>query len=207
MTSALWSGMRHWILAVVLLLPCLAIAEKPEVTMRRHYETGTRLFSVGEFERAALEYRAAYELRPHPALLYNIAQAYRNAKNSERAIFFYRSYLRNAPAASNRAEVEGFIAKLEASPPPPPPIVPPPAAVSPPAVAKTELPAAQPSITPPSIQATAVTPKPRSKRWTILAAVGGVVVVGVGLGVGLGLGLRPREASPPSTALGNWEVF
>ena len=52
-----------------------------------------------------------------------------------------------------------------------------------------------------------MTAKPRAKRWTILAAVGGVVVVGVSLGVGLGLGLRPREASPPSTALGNWEVF
>src|SRR5262249_30670262 len=84
-----------------------------------------------------------------PIFLFNIAQAYRQKGDPQKAVFFYRAYLRESPRARNRAEVEGRIAELgkqiEAQPPPepptpdpeppppePPPVAPPPVAVAPP---------------------------------------------------------------------------
>ena len=48
-----------------------------------------------------------------PGFLYNIAQAYRRRRTPQKAIFFYKGYLRNSPKAHNRAEVEQKIAALQ----------------------------------------------------------------------------------------------
>jgi hypothetical protein len=58
---------------------------------RRHFEEGTKAFNLGEFERAAKEYRAAYNAKADPVFLYNIAQAYRLANDFSDALFFYKS--------------------------------------------------------------------------------------------------------------------
>ena len=80
---------------------------------KKHYEEGTKAFNLGEFPRAVVEYKAAYNAKPDPVFLYNIAQAYRLANDLTNALFFYRSFLRNLPAAPNRREVEGRIKTLE----------------------------------------------------------------------------------------------
>jgi len=80
---------------------------------KEHYMKGTKYFDLGRFEDAVKEYEAAYEAIDDPVLLYNIAQAHRLAGHTERAIFFYRSYLRRVPAAKNRAEVELKIDELQ----------------------------------------------------------------------------------------------
>jgi hypothetical protein len=80
---------------------------------RRHYEEGTKAFNLGEYPRAVTEFKAAYNAKPDPLLLYNIAQAYRLGADPSQALFFYRSFLRNMPAAPNRKEVEGRIRTLE----------------------------------------------------------------------------------------------
>src|SRR5712692_5479417 len=85
---------------------------KDAAEAKRHFEAGTSAFNLGEFARAAEEYRKAYKLRPDPVFLYNIAQAYRLAKDPNQALFFYRSFLRNMPNAPNRKEVEDRIKKL-----------------------------------------------------------------------------------------------
>lgn len=80
---------------------------------RRHYAEGTKAFNLGEFQRAITEYKAAYNAKPDPVFLYNIAQAYRLAGDLNNSLFFYRSYLRSAPETPKRREVEERIAGLE----------------------------------------------------------------------------------------------
>jgi len=83
------------------------------VEARRHYEEGTKAFNLGEFPRAIAEFKAAYNAKDDPSLLYNIAQSFRLEGDAAQAVFFYRSFLRNMPTAPNRREVEGRIHTLE----------------------------------------------------------------------------------------------
>jgi tetratricopeptide (TPR) repeat protein len=188
-----------------MLLAGRAFAEEDVAAARRHFEAGSRAFNLGEFKRAAEEYREAYRLKPDPGLLYNIAQSYRLDKNLEQALFFYRSYLRNSPEPAQRNEVKQRIASLETQiaqqqsppndvvrptePPPPNPVKP--------ATASAEL---KPRA---DLVATAPPRRPLYKRWWVWTMTG-VVAVGAGLGVGLGLGLKPGA---PGTSLGNHPVF
>jgi hypothetical protein len=80
---------------------------------RRHYEEGTKAFNLGEYPRAVTEFKAAYNAKPDPLLLYNIGQSFRLGGDAAQALFFYRSFLRNMPTAPNRKEVEGRIRALE----------------------------------------------------------------------------------------------
>jgi hypothetical protein len=80
---------------------------------RAHYEEGTKAYNLGEYPRAVTEFKAAYNAKPDPLLLYNIAQSFRLGGDAAQALFFYRSFLRNMPGAPNRKEVEGRIRTLE----------------------------------------------------------------------------------------------
>ena len=140
---------------------------------RAHFSAGSRAYSLGEWTRAIDEYKKAYDASPDPAFLYNIGQAYRGAGDAKQALFFYRSYLRNAPDAPNRAEVEERIAKLQADVDranrPPPTLTPAPAPTPPPP-------------TEPASSATTLTaaaPPPRTpvyKKWWLWTGVGVVAV-------------------------------
>src|SRR2546425_12650343 len=72
-------------------------------------------YDLGEYEKAAEEYIQVYRIKPLPALLYNIAQSYRQAGLYEKAKQFYKSYLREAKdaTASNRSAVEKAIRELD----------------------------------------------------------------------------------------------
>lgn len=72
-------------------------------------------YDLGEYEKAADEYIQVYRLRPLPALLYNIAQSYRQAGQYEKAKQFYKSYLREAKDAtpSSRQQVEKAIQEID----------------------------------------------------------------------------------------------
>jgi hypothetical protein len=83
------------------------------VEARRHYEEGTKAFNLGEYPRAIGAFKAAYNAKPDPSLLYNIAQSFRLQGDAGQAIFFYKSFLRNLPATPNRKEVEARIRTLE----------------------------------------------------------------------------------------------
>ncbi len=83
---------------------------------RRAYallQEGTARFDLGKFDEAIDLFQKAYEVYPYPEALYNIAQAHRMKKDYERAVFFYKSYLRNHATATNRATVEARITEME----------------------------------------------------------------------------------------------
>jgi hypothetical protein len=80
---------------------------------REHYRKGTTLFDLQKFGEAAHEYELAYEAKDDPALLFNIAQSYRLAGDSQRALGAYKAYLRRVPHPSNSDEVYKRIAELQ----------------------------------------------------------------------------------------------
>jgi tetratricopeptide (TPR) repeat protein len=101
-------------LALVLVLSSWLDARADDTTAaREHYQKGTSYYDLGRWTDAIKEFEAAYEIKNDPALLYNLAQSYRQAGNSEQALHFYRTYLRRVPKAPNRAEIEGRISQLE----------------------------------------------------------------------------------------------
>ena len=81
---------RRVLLGLALLVLCAGTARAEDAATtkaREHYTRGSKLFALGKFDDAIREYEAAYELRDDPVFLYNIAQAHRLNRNSERALF------------------------------------------------------------------------------------------------------------------------
>jgi tetratricopeptide (TPR) repeat protein len=100
-------------IAVLVTIALAARADSASELARQHYREGTKLYDLRRYREAAHEYEAAYEAKDDPALLFNIAQAYRLAGAYEDAIASYRAFLRNAPEAPNRSAVEARIAELQ----------------------------------------------------------------------------------------------
>lgn len=73
----------------------VAAADPPDKAARAKelYESAVRNFNVGRFTEAANDFTAAYEISGREDLLFNIAQSWRQAKNYEKALFFYKSYM------------------------------------------------------------------------------------------------------------------
>jgi len=117
-------------------------------------------YRLARFGDALAGYTRAYELYPVPALLFNIGQCHRNLKDYAKAVFFFEGYLRDLPAATNRALVEDLIreaqAELDKAKSQPPagseqaPVASPTPAGSPPPAAPSPAPAAPPAVAPTS---------------------------------------------------------
>ncbi len=80
---------------------------------RQHAAKAKVHYDLGEYREAAEEYIVVYRLRPLPALLFNIAQSYRQAGMYEKARSFYKSYLREVPDAKNKADIEKSIREMD----------------------------------------------------------------------------------------------
>jgi hypothetical protein len=83
-----------------------------EQRARDLYARAEKSFDVGKFAEALTDYQAAYEAKPLPGFLFNIAQCYRNMGNYERARFFFRRYLTVEPHAPNHRRVEELISEM-----------------------------------------------------------------------------------------------
>jgi hypothetical protein len=70
--------------------------DKTEIA-RQYVEAGLAAQSSGDYDTAITFYTKAYELVPHPVLLYNLAQAHRLAKREDRASALYQRYLSEDP--------------------------------------------------------------------------------------------------------------
>ena len=152
-----------------------------------HYKKGKKAYTLGHFPEAIEEFEKAYDIKPEPLFLFNIAQAHRQNGNLQRAIFFYRRYLDADPKTKDRADIEKRIKDAEsqlaaekerslspAAPAPQP-------APAPPTVVVMQAPAPAPQTTP------APAPKSEGKpgRGLIIAGIvtGGVGVLAIGGGV------------------------
>ncbi len=95
-------------------------SDKPRNTRRQkeqskiHFEKGRDLFRAGDFQKAADEFVASYEISNDPALLYNIGRCYEELGNDATAITYYQGYIEKAPAAPDAQEVRQRIADMQA---------------------------------------------------------------------------------------------
>ncbi len=206
--------MTHTLTAGVLLVALggIAHADSSTASAKAHYEKGTTLYDLGRYLDAAHEYEEAYAAKNDPALLFNVAQAYRLGGDNAAALRTYRSFLRRVPDPPNRADVERHIANLQqlidqqkrtATSPPTdtmlpgatqtPSGTPAPATTSAPATAST-----------PALIATTPPPAPHKtplyKKWWLWTIVAGVAVVGVSVGVAVAE-TTPNNAPTPSGTL------
>ncbi len=79
---------------------------------RELFQSAENSFNLGRFADALADYQGAYQAKPLPAFLFNIAQCYRNMQSYERARFFLRRYLALEPHSPNRRLVEDLIAEM-----------------------------------------------------------------------------------------------
>ena len=176
--------MHRFALVIALsLLPASVVAQPTMNGLgEQHYQAGVDAYAHRDFARAAVEFRAAYELTQVPALLFNLGNALAADSQRDAAVEAYRAYLREIPDAPNRADIESRLRALGelgpvATPPPPRDVTPPPPR----------------EVTPPPRDVTQppreVAPPPRVTRRSPLSLAGGVVgaagLVAVGVGVGL----------------------
>lgn len=167
----------------------------PKKAARMHYERGRAHHERHEYDQAIREYLLAHELQPSAGLLFNIAQAYLLSGDREKALEYYRAYLREEPEGEvsdlARKRIETIEGELAAEAIEEPPIPEPPAED------------AAPEATRPSPRADGDAGSPgRGLRLSGLA-VAGVGVVGLGLGVKFGLDARDvqdrLESQPDGT--------
>jgi tetratricopeptide (TPR) repeat protein len=177
--------------------------------------TAIRLYEIGEYDDAIGLFKKSYEADANPAILFNLAQAYRFKRDWTQAERMYENYLRLMPRPPNRAVVLGLINEMkkkaaeeelvdghgraarddtpvivigqpaEPSPPPAAPLPPPPLI----------------DVRPQAIVVAPAPPprRPIYKRWWLWTTVGVVVAAAA---VGLGVGLSQNHDYLPGGKLG-----
>jgi len=95
--------------SIVHVAPALADAR---TEARAHFKKGMDAISNGKYEDGIAELQRAYEILPHPNVLYNIARAHAEAGDLESAIATYKKYLEGNPP--DRADVTLIVQSLEA---------------------------------------------------------------------------------------------
>lgn len=59
----------------------------------RHFGSGVTLYKEGKYAEALAEFERAYEIAPHPLVLYNIAGCHRELSRYAEAVKYYRRFL------------------------------------------------------------------------------------------------------------------
>jgi len=101
------SRLCAWTTLLAVLAVSAPAVSRAEESARELFDKGTAAYALGHFDEAAQDYEKAFSLKPDPALLFNAAQAHRQASNKKRALVLYQNYIRlYGNRVSNRAEVE-----------------------------------------------------------------------------------------------------
>ena len=78
------------------------------------YAEGMKQYNLNHLPDALKAFEAAYLAKPAPEFLFNIGQCHRQMGNLKEELYAYRRFLGASPGATNRSEVEKFIADAEA---------------------------------------------------------------------------------------------
>lgn len=152
------------------------------------YEEGARHYDLAEYAEALESFKDAYRARTDPAFLFNIAQCLRKLEKLDDAATFYRTYLRRAPEASNRAEVERRLKDIEIQ------------LAAAPVIPQEAFPAqATPRIDLSPRTAPEIEKRPLYKRWWIWTATGAVAAGAAATFIFL---VKRDPTSIPSSGLG-----
>ncbi len=116
-------------LALALALASASAFADARQDARRNFRAGMDQIAQGNYDQGIALLRRAYSIKPHPAVLYNIAKAYEESKRLPLAIDYFRKYLSYDPP--DRDEVAAHLAEIESrgapapAPAPAPPTPPP----------------------------------------------------------------------------------
>ncbi len=108
--------------AITALLITITVAAQPSIvaaqpnteTAAAHIERGMTRYDAGDYEQALAEFRAAYDLAPDPAVLYNLARVHERLDHPVEAVSFYEHYLNDAGRISRRErrEIDRSLSRL-----------------------------------------------------------------------------------------------
>jgi hypothetical protein len=79
----------------------------------KHFSAAQEAFGAKHFKTAAAEFEAAYGITKDPVLLYNVGESYEKAGDGHKAVANYKAYLKDQPAAQDKAEVQRRIKTIE----------------------------------------------------------------------------------------------
>jgi hypothetical protein len=88
--------------------------EYDRVAAKQAYEEALRAFNLGHWQDAVAGFEKSYTLSGDAALLFNVAQAQRQAGNFKEAIIAYKAFLREKPDTPHREMIEAKLKDLEA---------------------------------------------------------------------------------------------
>jgi len=83
----------------------------PRDEAKRHFRTGMELIATGDLDGGISELEQAYEILPHPNVLFNIGRAYLDAGRVEPSLPYFRRYVDSG--APDAAEVQLLIEQEE----------------------------------------------------------------------------------------------
>jgi tetratricopeptide (TPR) repeat protein len=99
--------------ALALLLAAPSRAADDVAEARAHFDQGSKLYRAGRYRDAIVEFDAAYRIKPHGAIHYNVAQCREKLEQWPEALQRYQSYLREVPDARDRAAVRATMGRIE----------------------------------------------------------------------------------------------
>lgn len=79
-----------------------------------HLRRGTALYRASRWREAIAEFEAAYRVKPHGAIHFNVAQCRERLAEWPAALRAWNDYLREVPDAKDRAAVRASIGRIEA---------------------------------------------------------------------------------------------
>lgn len=80
---------------------------------RARFQRGSDLYRRGRYREAVAEFEAAYRIRPHGSIHYNVALCREKLGEWPQALRSYHEYLRESPGAEDRAQVRAAMGKVE----------------------------------------------------------------------------------------------
>ena len=105
---SLWIGV-----ALAALVPRRAAGQSASARASQYVDDGIAAQRRGEYDAAIDLYQQAYQLVPHPVLIFDMAQAHRLAGDVEQALALYRKYLALDPDGSKAKIARQLITDLE----------------------------------------------------------------------------------------------
>ena len=110
--SRLASRVLGAVLATALLLAASRAGADARTEARSHFKKGMDAIAAGRYDEGIADLQEAYQLLPHPSVLYNIARAYAEAGELDEAVVYFRKYLEGNPA--DKVEASQILKNLEA---------------------------------------------------------------------------------------------
>jgi hypothetical protein len=79
----------------------------------KHFKAGVALFKEAKYSEALAEFERAYEIAPHPLVLYNIATCHRELSHYGEAVKFYRRFIKDGQGKVAAAKLKTAQTELD----------------------------------------------------------------------------------------------